>query len=73
MTSGAYGHHLGRAVGLAMIDDPELVALPAGADLDGVTVEIATELAPARLSRRPWYDPDNVRLRGAVAAAHASA
>lgn len=68
VTSGAYGHHLGCAVGLAMIDDPELVGLPVRAEVEGVTVEIATKAATARLSRRPWYDPDNVRLRGAPAA-----
>lgn len=64
VTSGAYGHHFGCAVGLAMIDDPELVGLPAMAEVEGVGVEVATTVAPARLSRRPWYDPGNERLRG---------
>ncbi|HZE06465.1 MAG TPA: glycine cleavage T C-terminal barrel domain-containing protein [Solirubrobacteraceae bacterium] len=56
MTSGAYGHHLGCAVGLAMLVEPELAAT-------AVTVEIAGRRVEAELSRRPFYDPDNVRLR----------
>lgn len=56
VTSGAYGHHLGCAVGLAMLVEPELAA-------SAVTVEIAGREVEAELSRRPFYDPDNVRLR----------
>ena len=63
VTSGAYGHTLGAAVGLAAIEGE-----PAAADAivarGDVEVEIAGERAPARLSARPFYDPDGRRLRG---------
>jgi len=64
VTSGAYGHTLGAAVGLAAID-----GAPARADeivsAGAVEVEIAGERVPARLSARPFYDPDGRRLRDA--------
>lgn len=57
LTSGGYGHTLGRAVGLAAID-PQV-------DLAGTfTVECAGVRVPATVSRRPFYDPDGLRLRG---------
>lgn len=57
MTSGSYGHTLGRAVGIAAID-------PA-TDLGGAfTVECKGERYPATVSRRPFYDPRGERLRG---------
>ena len=64
VTSGAYGHTLGAAVGLAALDgEPEAVdAVVAGGDVE---VEIAGERVPARLSGRPFYDPDGRRLRDA--------
>ena len=64
VTSGAYGHTLGAAVGLAAIDgEPAAVdAIVAGGDVE---VEIAGERVPARLSARPFYDPDGRRLRDA--------
>ena len=63
MTSGAYGHTLGAAVGLAYIEAPpgEIDAIVASPD---VTVDIAGTLAPATLSERPFYDPGGERLRG---------
>jgi 4-methylaminobutanoate oxidase (formaldehyde-forming) len=62
ITSGAYGHTLGRAVGLGYVEDP-----------DGVTdafvaagrweVEIAGDRVPARAQLSPPYDPHSVRVR----------
>ncbi len=64
VTSGAYGHTLGAAVGLAAI-----AGEPAEVDdvvaRGAVEVEIAGERAPARLSARAFYDPDGLRLRRA--------
>ncbi|MBX9471393.1 GcvT family protein [Microcella sp.] len=57
MTSGAYGHTLGRAVGIAAIDPT--VSLDAT-----FTVECKGERVPATVSRRPFYDPRGERLRG---------
>jgi glycine cleavage system aminomethyltransferase T len=64
VTSGAYGHTLGAAVGLAAITgEPDEVDRVVGEG--GVEVEIAGERVPARLSARPFYDPDGHRLRHA--------
>ena len=62
ITSGAYGHTLGRAVGLGFVEHP-----------DGVTdafvatgrweVEIACERVPARAQLTPPYDPKSSRVR----------
>jgi glycine cleavage system aminomethyltransferase T/glycine/D-amino acid oxidase-like deaminating enzyme len=56
VASGAYGHHLGAAVGHVVLEDPEL-------DATAVMVDIAGRLVPGELSPRPFYDPDSVRLR----------
>lgn len=57
MTSGSYGHTLGRAVGIAAIE-PQ-------ADLAGVfEVQCKGRNYPATVSRRPFYDPKGERLRG---------
>ncbi len=64
VTSGAYGHTLGAAVGLAAVEG-EPAAVDAILARGDVEVEIAGERAPARLSARALYDPDGRRLRGA--------
>lgn len=57
MTSGSYGHTLGRAVGIAAVD-PET-------DFTGkFEVQCKGRLYPATVSRRPFYDPKGERLRG---------
>jgi 4-methylaminobutanoate oxidase (formaldehyde-forming) len=63
VTSAAYGHTLGAAVGLAALEcDPAEVdeVLAGGA----VEVEIAGRRWPARVAARPFYDPEGRRLRG---------
>jgi 4-methylaminobutanoate oxidase (formaldehyde-forming) len=60
VTSGAYGHHLGRAVAIAVLEDA--FADETLAD-GGWTVDVAGERVPATLSARPFYDPGNDRLR----------
>jgi 4-methylaminobutanoate oxidase (formaldehyde-forming) len=57
ITSGSYGHTLGRAVGIAAVD-PET-------DFTGrFEVQCKGQLYPATVSRRPFYDPKGERLRG---------
>jgi 4-methylaminobutanoate oxidase (formaldehyde-forming) len=63
IASGAYGHTLGRAVGLGWI------ACADGATDAFVTsgrweVEIACERMPARAQLAPPYDPKSLRVRG---------
>jgi 4-methylaminobutanoate oxidase (formaldehyde-forming) len=60
--AGGYGHTLGAAVGLAMVEDE--AGIPAEA-IDGgrFEVDVAGVRYPARASVRPMYDPDRVRIR----------
>ena len=62
VTSGAYGHTLGAAAGLAAIFGEPAAVAQVVSDGD-VEVEIAGERVPARLSARPFFDPDGRRLR----------
>jgi 4-methylaminobutanoate oxidase (formaldehyde-forming) len=59
--AAAYGHTLGGAVGLAMLEDE--AGLPAesitGARLE---VDVAGTRFPARASIRPMYDPGRIRI-----------
>ncbi len=62
VTSGSYGHHLGRALGLGYVSHPD------GVDADFVAsgtyeIEIACERFPAQASLRPLYDPKSERVR----------
>lgn len=56
VTSGGYGHAIGAACGLAMLD--------ADAPLDGgYTVDAGGTPAPATVADEPWYDPTAARMR----------
>jgi glycine cleavage system aminomethyltransferase T/glycine/D-amino acid oxidase-like deaminating enzyme len=60
--AGAYGHTLGGAVGLAMLEDAG--GIPSDAVEHGhFEVDIAGVRYPARASIRPLYDPDRNRIR----------
>lgn len=61
--AASYGHTLGGAVGLAMVEADEPVTT---AWLEAATweVDIAGRRYPAVASLRPLYDPDMLRVRG---------
>jgi glycine cleavage system aminomethyltransferase T/glycine/D-amino acid oxidase-like deaminating enzyme len=62
LRAASYGHTLGGAVGLAMVDAGE----PLTADWLGAgswEVDIAGTRVPAAVSLRPMYDPTNARIR----------
>ncbi|MGE3547736.1 MAG: FAD-dependent oxidoreductase, partial [Kofleriaceae bacterium] len=62
--AASYGHTLGGAVGLAMIQAPEGRAIDqAWIDSGSWTVEIAGTLYPAIASLRPLFDPDSTRIK----------
>jgi len=70
--AASYGHTLGGAVGLAMIEPgtrpalglPQPVAVDAAYLESGCwEVEIARERFPAKVSMRPLYDPTMVRIK----------
>jgi 4-methylaminobutanoate oxidase (formaldehyde-forming) len=60
--AGSYGHTLGGAVGLAMVeaDEPITAAFLSSGDWE---VDIAGSRHAAVTSLRPMYDPDNARIR----------
>ena len=60
--AASYGHTLGGAVGLAMVEGTEPVDT---SWLDGADwhVDVAGRLTPARASLRPLYDPANTKIK----------
>ncbi len=62
VTSGAYGHALGRALGLAYVERAEGVDA-AFIESGSYEVEIAAERFPARVSLKPLYDSKGERIR----------
>ncbi|MDE0681222.1 MAG: FAD-dependent oxidoreductase [Gammaproteobacteria bacterium] len=59
VTSGAYGHTLGGAIGLGYIDNARAPDPAEG----GFSIEVAGERIPADVSAMPMYDPRNKRIR----------
>ena len=62
LTSGNYGHALGRAVGLGYVKGPDGVGkdyIEAGR----YEIEVACERFAAQASLRPLYDPKSERVR----------
>ncbi len=60
--AASYGHTLGGAVGLAMINAGEPID-PAWCEAGRWEVDIAGRRYPARVSLRPMYDPEMKRIR----------
>jgi len=60
--AASYGHTLGGAVGLAMIDAGEPID-QAWLDAGRWEVDIGDRLHPAIASLKPLYDPDNKRIK----------
>jgi glycine cleavage system aminomethyltransferase T/glycine/D-amino acid oxidase-like deaminating enzyme len=62
--AASYGFTLGGAVGLAMLERADGLALDQKwLDSGEWTVEVAERIAPARCSLRPMYDPQNARIK----------
>jgi heterotetrameric sarcosine oxidase gamma subunit len=62
LRAASYGHTLGGAVGLAMLECPDGVSAEFLASGDW-QVDVAGTRYPAVASLRPMYDPDNLRIR----------
>jgi dimethylglycine dehydrogenase len=60
VTSGAYGHHVGKSLALAYIDVPLLE------EPQEVSVTVVGDPRPARILPEPPYDPKGDRLRDRV-------
>ena len=59
VTSGAYGHTLGGAIGLGYVDTAKAPSPAEG----GFRIEVAGKRIPAEVSSVPMYDPGNKRIR----------
>ncbi len=62
ITSGAYGHTLGRSIGMGYVSYPDGVET-AFVESGRWEVEIATERVAARAQLEPPYDPKSARVR----------
>jgi len=64
LSSGNYGHHLGRAVGLGYVHAPDGQTITADWIKEGrYEIEVACERFPAQVSLRPLYDPKAERVK----------
>ena len=63
LSSAAYGHTLGRTVGLGYVTAPEPGTERSWYTAGTYEIEIAAERVPARASLRPMYDPASERPR----------
>jgi len=61
--AASYGHTLGGAVGLAMVEGGEQAVDPAFLDAGRWEVDVAGRCYPAIVSLRPLYDPEMQRIR----------
>ena len=59
VTSGAYGHTLGGAIGMGYVDSAKAPDPAEG----GFSVEVAGDRISAEASSRPMYDPGSKRIR----------
>jgi 4-methylaminobutanoate oxidase (formaldehyde-forming) len=63
ITSGAYGHTIGRAIGLGYVEHADGVT-DAVIETGRWELEIACARVPARAQLAPPYDPKSLRVRG---------
>ncbi len=62
LTSGAYGHHLGGAIGLGYV--PSTGEKPADLLASAWEIDVAGTRVPATASLKPLYDPTGGRTKG---------
>ena len=62
LSSGGFGHTLGRSVGYGYVRDPGGVT-EAFVLAGSYALEVASERVPAQVSLQPWYDPANARVK----------
>lgn len=63
ISSGAYGHSVGSAVGMGYVRDPDGHATPEWVSEGTYEIEVATQRVPAAVSLRALHDPSNSRMR----------
>ena len=62
--AASYGHTLGGAVGLAMIEGGSAVVDAAFIEAGKWELEIAGARFPAKVSLKPLFDPENKKIKG---------
>ena len=63
ITSGMFGHSLGKSLGLGYVANRNGPADAAFVDGGRYEVEIAGDRVAAEVSRRPFYDPTSLRVK----------
>ena len=63
LSSGGYGHTVGRSIGMGYIRHPEGVSRDYVLTGD-YELEVATKRVPAEVTLVPLYDPKSVRIKG---------
>jgi 4-methylaminobutanoate oxidase (formaldehyde-forming) len=63
ITSGMFGHTIGKPLGLGYIDNGGNPVDAAFANSGTYEIEVAGERVPAKVSLRPFYDPTNLRVK----------
>jgi 4-methylaminobutanoate oxidase (formaldehyde-forming) len=63
VTSGAFGHSLGKPVGLGLVANADGVADKNWLESGRYEIDLAGERHAARVSLRPFYDPEGLRVR----------
>jgi 4-methylaminobutanoate oxidase (formaldehyde-forming) len=63
LSSGGYGHTVGRSIGMGYIRHPEGVSRDYVLTGD-YELEVATKRVPAEVTLAPLYDPKSVRIKG---------
>jgi glycine cleavage system T protein len=63
VTSGMYGHTIGRPLALGYVTNPDGTASPEWVKAGRYELEIAAERFPAEASLEPFYDPSSRRIK----------
>ena len=63
LRAGSYGHTVGAAVGLAIVEGAGVAITPAWLAAGAWTVEVNGSQYAASVSLRPLYDPTNARIK----------
>ena len=63
LSSGNYGHHLGRSIGLGYVSQGGDLVTADYINSGSYEIEVACERYPAKASLRPLYDPKSERVK----------
>jgi 4-methylaminobutanoate oxidase (formaldehyde-forming) len=65
ITSGMFGHTIGRAIGLGYVENGGEAVTPEFIQSSQFEIEVAGARLRAKASLRPLYDPENRRVKDA--------